>query len=810
LGLEYADVTVPFALTSHTVVLSDVTTLAPVTATYLSGPDGVVSNPGEPVLPFATANVTVPGMVMRGVLFKGGTYEDMNDVLALTAAATTEVRGVHSTFISDVFFPIKLWYPNYYGVLTNPAQGATQLTVTPAHYKSTTSGSPLGTLRHFEDMDFRLYYSNYTDGIAADAAAPTIVTVTADPDGSGHLFFSATVIANPAAGVQEVWIAFMDKESTSPGRWDSIKLEQDPINTTLWTGALDLNGIPAENIQYFIQAVNGVGLVSIDTNQGAYYGVGMDTPAPNAEATTLTLESPPPSMGTYSSLATFSAVLSSNGTLLENRRIFFSLGSQVKQAMTDTDGRATVTMSLLGLPGDYEVQAFFAGTGQYLSSSDSADFTITKQPTSLELMFEPGEPGTMDTARLIATLKAGDRRLAEKNVIFVVTGSGGSLSKAVITNYVGEAILDDINLPAGTYNATASFSGMITLHTGLTLTFNDERYLPSTTSGMITLPNTPPQSADDAYSTDEDSTLIVPAPGVLMNDNDVNGDGLTAVLDTNPTHGTVTLNSDGSFNYMPDDDYNGSDSFTYHADDGTDEGNVATVTITINPTNDAPETVNDSYNVVTGNTLAVSAPGVLGNDTDLDGDALTAVLDSGPTNGALTLNSDGSFSYTPNSGFLGQDSFTYKANDGLLLSNVATVTITVQTDNTPPDCSAATSNITYIWPPDKNFVPVYINVTDADGDPITITIISIFQDEPVGRGSGSPDGMGIGTDTAYVRAERAGNGNGRVYHITFTAEDGQGGSCIEAMVLAVVDHDLSPDEINDIDGGPLYDSTQSS
>jgi VCBS repeat-containing protein len=327
---------------------------------------------------------------------------------------------------------------------------------------------------------------------------------------------------------------------------------------------------------------------------------------------------------------------------------------------------------------------------------------------------------------------------------------------------------------------------------------------------MITLPNTPPQSADDAYSTDEDSILIVPAPGVLMNDNDVNGDGLTAVLDTAPTHGTVTLNSDGSFNYVPDDDYNGSDSFTYHADDGTNEGNVATVTITINPTNDAPEAVNDSYNVVTGNTLAVSAPGVLGNDTDLDGDALTAVLDSGPTNGALTLNSDGSFSYTPNSGFLGQDSFTYKANDGLLLSNVATVTITVQTDNTPPDCSAATSDITYIWPPDKNFVPVYINVTDADGDPITITIISIFQDEPVGRGSGSPDGMGIGTDTAYVRAERAGNGNGRVYHITFTAEDGQGGSCTEGMVLAVVDHDLSPDEINDIDGGPLYDSTQSS
>jgi hypothetical protein len=70
--------------------------------------------------------------------------------------------------------------------------------------------------------------------------------------------------------------------------------------------------------------------------------------------------------------------------------------------------------------------------------------------------------------------------------------------------------------------------------------------------------------------------------------------------------------------------------------------------------------------------------------------------------------------------------------------------------------------------------------------------------------------MGLGTDTAQVRAERAGNGNGRVYHITFTASDGQGGSCTKALALPIVDHDLSPDEMDDIDGGPLYDSTQSS
>jgi hypothetical protein len=94
-------------------------------------------------------------------------------------------------------------------------------------------------------------------------------------------------------------------------------------------------------------------------------------------------------------------------------------------------------------------------------------------------------------------------------------------------------------------------------------------------------------------------------------------------------------------------------------------------------------------NVIQGNYIGTTAagntglgnsgvgPGVLGNDSDADGDALTAVLVSGPTSGALVLNPNGSFTYTPNAGFFGSDSFTYKANDGLADSNVVTVTITV-------------------------------------------------------------------------------------------------------------------------------------
>ena len=143
-------------------------------------------------------------------------------------------------------------------------------------------------------------------------------------------------------------------------------------------------------------------------------------------------------------------------------------------------------------------------------------------------------------------------------------------------------------------------------------------------------------------------------------------------------------------------------------------------------------------------------------------------------------------------------------------SNETTVTIYV-VPNQPPDCSEAAPSVDNIWPPNHKFVSInVIGVTDLDGDPITITIDNIYQDEPVdtyGDGSFTPDGQGVGTDTAEVRAERSGSkkvpGDGRVYHISFTADDGRGGVCSGEVLVGV------PNDVKDIpvDGGVLYDST---
>ena len=106
--------------------------------------------------------------------------------------------------------------------------------------------------------------------------------------------------------------------------------------------------------------------------------------------------------------------------------------------------------------------------------------------------------------------------------------------------------------------------------------------------------------------------------------------------------------------------------------------------ITVTAVNDAPVAVADSYSLSEDTSLTVAAPGVLGNDTDVDGDALTAVLVTGPAHGTLTLNADGSFTYTPAADYNGPDSFTYKANDGAWTPRVPTVTLTVTAVNDAP------------------------------------------------------------------------------------------------------------------------------
>jgi len=186
-----------------------------------------------------------------------------------------------------------------------------------------------------------------------------------------------------------------------------------------------------------------------------------------------------------------------------------------------------------------------------------------------------------------------------------------------------------------------------------------------------------PIAYDDTYWTKVNTTFtVLNEDGVLANDYDPNGDALSAKIDTNvdPTKGTLTLDTNGSFIFTPETDFEGEVTFTYRASDGSNTSEIATVTINVtNP----PIAVEDTYTTDEDVPLIIPAPGLLENDSDPDGDSLTAYLETDVFHGNLDLISDGSFTYTPDPNYNGTDSFYYKAFDGHLYSDTIEVTITI-------------------------------------------------------------------------------------------------------------------------------------
>ena len=180
--------------------------------------------------------------------------------------------------------------------------------------------------------------------------------------------------------------------------------------------------------------------------------------------------------------------------------------------------------------------------------------------------------------------------------------------------------------PAANFNGTDSF----------TYTASDGTAVSNVATVTITVDRGQRRAGGGQRHGDDDRRDARSAATCSANDTDVDaGTTLTATLGASPANGTVTLASDGSFTYTPNANFNGTDSFTYTASDGTAVSNVATVTITVTAVNDAPVAVNDT--ATTAEETAVSGT-VLGNDTDVDaGTTLTATLGASPANGTVTL-----------------------------------------------------------------------------------------------------------------------------------------------------------------------------
>jgi len=232
--------------------------------------------------------------------------------------------------------------------------------------------------------------------------------------------------------------------------------------------------------------------------------------------------------------------------------------------------------------------------------------------------------------------------------------------------------------------------------------------------------NDTPVTITDLFAGLEDSQIT---GNVLTNDSDVDGDALSATIQTNPTNGTVSLQTNGSFTYTPTANYFGSDQFEYQVcDDGLPSICITeTVTISISAVNDTPIATADSYSLDEDNSLSKN---VLSNDSDIENNTLTATLISNVTNGSLSLNTNGSFTYTPNLNYNGIDGFTYQVCDNGSPSLCATESVSI-TINSVNDAPVSNSDL-FFGPEDEEINGnVLSNDADVDGNAITATLHAV-------------------------------------------------------------------------------------
>lgn len=258
--------------------------------------------------------------------------------------------------------------------------------------------------------------------------------------------------------------------------------------------------------------------------------------------------------------------------------------------------------------------------------------------------------------------------------------------------------------------------------------------------------NQAPSATADSYSTQEDTAVTL---GVLDNDTDPDGGTLSAVLVAGPTHGTLALNSDGSFTYTPSANFNGVDSFTYKASDGLAESKAATVTITVTAVNDAPVALAQTVSAVKDTPVTITLVG-----TDVDGDPLNYDYTQ-PSYGTLS-ESELILIYTPAPGYTGPDSFTFTVNDGTVDSESATVTITVTEASPTPVIHIQRIDLAVV-PAGKNVkATATVRIVDQAGLPFSGATVSggwDFNGNPIGTASGVSDANGMAViSSAPVKA----------------------------------------------------------
>jgi hypothetical protein len=332
---------------------------------------------------------------------------------------------------------------------------------------------------------------------------------------------------------------------------------------------------------------------------------------------------------------------------------------------------------------------------------------------------------------------------------------GDALTYSIVTNGLkGVVAITDPAAGTAVYTPNPGASGTDTI----TFVANDGSLSSNIATVTISIAavNHAPTALDGSQSTDEDVPLVF-----ALSASDPDGDALVYSIVVPPSKGTVTI-SGSTATYTPFANANGPDQFTFKANDGSTDSNVALVRIAVVPVNDPPVALPGAVSLLEDSPVTITLTA-----TDVDSPVLTYQIVSGPTRGTLSL-SGATATYTPNPNANGPDSFTFKANDGLLDSNVATVTITIGAVNDPPVANSGSATTAEDTP-----VSIVLTGVDPDGDVINYSLVAL---PTKGVLSGSAPNL-VYTPNANLNGTDA---------FSFRVNDGQADSNIATVTVTII------------------------
>ena len=564
----------------------------------------------------------------------------------------------------------------------------------------------------------------YSEATDPDFNKPDIFQTRGDFAGGDVVF--EVIARDDESSIRRVLVMFKDVAGQDWTPLDLGYISSDPSGRETWTGSAPATDITGGELEFFVQVLDQSGNLGFSANKGSF----------------------------FRAFPVAGYLLDPSCTGWCTPPVTVSLAEGVVGAAITVNGGPGSLPSTFTEDGTYAVTATVDGT------TSSAVVRIDGSPP---IITGPTVDSSYDLDESVTvTYSCSDSGIGVASCAGTVDGEPVSSGGSLPTGSIGEftLVIDAIDKLGNT--ASQSYTYVV-----------------------IPVANNDPDVDGDPYLIGEDQLLNVAAPGVLANDLPMDG-SLAAVLINGPSNGTLTLAADGSFEYQPNPEYSGPDSFTYQACVGEFCSPPATVEILVSEVNDAPVAVDDAYSIDEDLELTVVAPGVLENDSDIDGESLSVTQSTDPGHGTLSIASDGSFSYTPDANFSGTDSFTYTVSDGNGGTDTATVSVTVN-----PVTDAVLRYVGTSLAQNGATVPLRVTVTSADGGSVvggtvTFSVSDGFScTDVVGPlYPGAPDTVG----TAFCNHTVTGTRNGTT---TFTVDATLSGSGTDGVALQ---GGLDPDE----------------